>query len=287
MPTSPSTVRSDHRPDTQPSHRSAFAGEEWLLYPDLIDQLRPDPRPDWWTRLRHATAEFLLDPEIDERDHREHATCSVRRYQQELAHRAHHIIVLRVTAGWWHGPALYGYQLRHNVDTDPTGRRGTRYRLILNLHRARVVPVMFARYVHDGLGDDVIAVRLATDPRWYPPPLDPGTGKPCRWTPARVRTILTQPAYLGYVVWGRTRHGHPARSDRWQVSGRATHAALVTPHVFWAAYDRRHPTLDAELDHVLDGDVDGAGVHSGEHHSEQSGHRTSCLGFGEQTGQRR
>ncbi len=259
MPASPSTPSANStRPRSR--RRGAFAGEDWLLYPELIDQDRPAPRIGWWSRLRHATADHLSDPMADAPDRRKQDTRAVRRYQRELGHRAWRTTVVRVTAGWWHGPAPYGYQLRHRLDTDPTGLQGRRYRLILDNRRASVVPTIFSWYVHDGFGDDAIAVRPATDPHAYPPPLDPVSGQPCRWTPARVRTILTQPAYLGYAVWGRTRHGLPTPETRWHVSDRATHPALVAPDVFQAAYRRRYPDLDTlhdpDFDPSLDDDWD-------------------------------
>jgi hypothetical protein len=52
--------------------------------------------------------------------------------------------------------------------------------------------------------------------------------------------MLRNPAYLGYAVWGRTRHGQPGPERYWACSYHASHSALVDPELFWAAYDRTH-----------------------------------------------
>jgi hypothetical protein len=250
MPNSPNTPSDNSR--TARSRHGAYAEEDWLLYPELIDHLRPDPAPGWWARLRRATARHLADPTTAARDRRRHATRAVRRYQRQLGFRAWRTTAQRVAAGWWYGPAPYGYQLRRHHDTDDTDRRAWRHRLVTDAHRASVVPVIFAWYVQDKLGDARIAARLAADPRTYPPPLDPVTGQPCPWTPTRVRTILAQPAYLGHVVWARTRHGRPQPETRWHIGDHATHPALITPEMFWTAYHRRYPNLTATDDVALD-----------------------------------
>lgn len=284
--TSPhSTIPRKPGPDAPRSRRSTrpldpFSVSDCILYPELIDLRHAAARPGWWRRLRHALADCLDDEETQDRESRVEDTRAVRRYQEELHFRVRLTTIRRVRAGWWHGPAPYGYHLQRQRTTDETGRPAQRGHLIVNAYRAPVVPIIFAWYVHNGLSEDAIAVRLAADPAAYPPPQDPITRYSCRWTPARVRTILDQPGYLGYVVWGRVRRGQPVPSTRWYVSAEPTHPALVDPAVFWAARDRRYPGVDAALedDPELDldeggwdinQDDDGTGAPPTEPHTEQ------------------
>lgn len=114
--------------------------------------------------------------------------------------------------------------------------------------------------MRDRLGPTAIAARLATDPDRYPPPVDHRTGRTRPWTPGVVRGIVSNPAYLGYVVRGRTRRGRPQPDDRWIRSLDHSHPHLVEADLFWAARDKLHPALrppDTD-DSNADGSTDGS-----------------------------
>jgi hypothetical protein len=163
----------------------------------------------------------------------------VRRYQQELSWRSTSVRIARVREGWWHGPAPYGYQLSTRQLTDSPDHAGIRHRLVIDEQRAGTVPLIFTWFVRDGLGHAAIAARLAADTDRYRPPARPAGTR--AWPPARIRAILTNPAYLGYVVYGRTRQGRAQIEDRWIWSWQPSHPPLVEETLWWAARDKLYP----------------------------------------------
>jgi len=200
---------------------------------DLIT-LDPGPRDRrWWWRLRLALADLLAPPT---RRHTERwaQAATVRRYQQELANRAATALTERVRAGWWLGPAPYGYQL--------TRAPGGRHRLAVDDHRAATIRHIFAWHTLDQLTVGQIRRRLTADPDQHLAPVDPHTGQPRPWTTKIVRGVLTNPAYLGYSVRRRrTSDGRPLPPEAWLRSDHPAHPALIDPDTFWAAYYRLHP----------------------------------------------
>ncbi|KAA9159457.1 hypothetical protein FPZ12_020375 [Amycolatopsis acidicola] len=141
--------------------------------------------------------------------------------------------------GWWLGPAPYGYVLDHRWVEHHARPGGWRHRLAVDELRAPVVPAIFAWHLHDKLGERAIVRHLVE--QHHPQPLDPVSGRLSAWSPARVRTILNNPAYLGYVVRGRKVRGTEQPPERWTWSRQRSHEALVKPSVFWAVYNSRSP----------------------------------------------
>lgn len=164
---------------------------------------------------------------------------AIGRYHHTLAMRSRWARESHAYQGWWPGPAPYGYHLtQHRVD-DEHGREPVwRRRLAIDPRRAPSVPVIYGWSVHDRLSDTAIAVRLAAEHR--PPPIDHVTGRVRAWSPAAVRTILTNPAYLGYVVCRRSHRGRPQPPERWLWSPAPAHPALIEVDLFWASHHRHH-----------------------------------------------
>lgn len=198
----------------------------WAPWSESITD-KPRPVRTWLYRL---VCELAWPVFVQERHRLE--TAAIRGYQRELAFRAWYRRYLDAIDGWWAGPPPYGYQVHLHHVTDDEGRTRTLRRLVPDEDCARVVPVIF-RWHLDGHGPSVIAARLAADPELYPPPRG--------WTAKVVRGLLTNPAYLGYVVHGRTRHGVPQPPRHWTWSLDQAHPALVGPAQFWSTYYRLHP----------------------------------------------
>nr|WP_052478335.1 recombinase family protein [Kibdelosporangium sp. MJ126-NF4]CEL17664.1 Recombinase [Kibdelosporangium sp. MJ126-NF4]CTQ91109.1 Recombinase [Kibdelosporangium sp. MJ126-NF4] len=200
----------------------------------------------WWRRLRFTLGRAVAGG-ADVREQRHIRVQAVRDYHRDLARRSQAVLNQRTRNGWWLGPAPYGYRLtQHCADHEAHPR--WRHRLAIDPDRAAVVPAIFAWFVHDRLTDHAIAIRLSTAPDQYPRPLDHTTGQPRHWTPAIVRTIRTNPAYLGYAARERTHDGRPASRDEWVWSTEPSHPALISPSTFWAAYNRDSLPPEAELD---------------------------------------
>lgn len=219
--------------------RRQISPDDCYLYPALINHYSPEPPLRWYQRARRALAEYLAEP-TEHIERRWNATNGVRAYQRELALRAHSVLRQRVRDGWWLGPAPYGYRLRQCWVGDRYCRANQRHRLIPDWQRAGTVPVIFDWYVHEHLTERAILARLVAHPQQHPQPLDPVTAQQRPWTPDRVRTVLAQPAYLGFSVWGRTTHGQPRLPHGWVWSDQPSHQPLVGPAQFWGAYDRLH-----------------------------------------------
>lgn len=167
---------------------------------------------------------------------------AIRIYHRDLAIRAKRARHDDARAGWWSGPAPYGYRiLRHRL-RDHAGRLRTRRLLVVDDTRAPLVATIYDWYTDEQLTPTEIAARLAAHPDRYPPPVDHTTGQLRPWTVGIVRGILTQPAYLGYVTTGRTSAGITQPMHRWTWSIAPSHPALINATRFRAAYNRRQHT---------------------------------------------
>ena len=80
------------------------------------------------------------------------------------------------------------------------------------------------------LGVPTIHARLTADPGTYPP-ADPETG----WTLGGIYSMLANPKYTGYQVFGRRRKGKPVPPDKWYWSDQPTHPAIVDRDTWEAA----------------------------------------------------
>lgn len=192
------------------------------------------PRPNWLERLLNK----LDEAEIADMQVRLHQPPrQVRAYQQALARRSQLVLIQKVREGQWLGTAPYGYRrVSHTLGNNPRPRE-ERHRLVVDHRRSPAVPVIFDWYVDQRMGISAIAARLAADLDRFPPPLDPRTGQQRYWTIYSIRTILTNPAYLGYVVWRRRWRGQLQPRERWIWSDEPSHPALVDSEMFWTAHD--------------------------------------------------
>lgn len=163
---------------------------------------------------------------------------AIRAYHDELTARSQRTKHADACAGWWTGLAPYGYRRITQRTHDTGGRRRTRHLLSLEPHRAPVVPTIYGWYLTDQLSVELIAQRLAADPGHYPLPLD-HNGRSRAWTTSIVRGVLDNPAYTGYTVRGRTRHGVRQPVDRWVWSVGPSHPALINATQFRAVRNRR------------------------------------------------
>lgn len=155
-----------------------------------------------------------------------------------------------VREGWHIGPVPYGYRpLRIRIT--PVGRRPRyRTRLLIEPVEASVVEMIFWWRVHYGLPVDGIVQRL-TSAR-HPAPIRLATIEPDEWTSAVVQTILSNPKYTGYQVWGRTHNGSMVPSEHWVWSGPGAHPPVVDTEIFLAAQRLSsrvsdHPATDGHV----------------------------------------
>lgn len=230
----------DNEPRNWPPLRGTRRPDDVLLYPALIDQRPGWPQPSRWHRFLRVVADWLGAATARDEERRIQSE-GVRRYQLQVGWRSKAVLISRVSEGWWLGPPPYGYRLAtHRVD-DGSGHIVVRHRLALDEERADTVGVIFSWFVRDGLGRTAVAARLAADADRYPLPVDHSTGEPRSWTSVVVYGILSHPAYLGYVVRGRTRCGRSQPENRWIWSQQRSHPPLVDDVVWWAARDKLCP----------------------------------------------
>jgi site-specific DNA recombinase len=138
--------------------------------------------------------------------------------------------------GWNIGTPPYGYtadRVTHPVPAK-AALGATKTRLALDEVRAPIVAAIFAWRTGDRLGLRAIAARLNADPGKYPPP------RPGGWTATGVNSILANPKYTGYMVYGRTRKNGTRRGlrvppDEWIWSPQPSHPAIITRATWDAA----------------------------------------------------
>ncbi|MFD8494852.1 recombinase family protein [Amycolatopsis sp. NPDC059657] len=223
-------------PEPERRPRRVSRRDDPVLYPALRHRERQQGSPGRWQRLREALADYLTSPYAHD-DWHETVHQGVRAYQRELGWRSRSALRQRTLDGWWLGPAPYGYVLeRHWVEAE-SGRGRWRHRLVVDGLRAPVVPLIFTWYLRDKVGERAIVRRLIDQE--CPQPADPASGRSRAWSPAVVRGILNNPAYLGYVVRGRTLRGLDRPPECWTWSQQPCHRALVEPAMFWAVYNSR------------------------------------------------
>jgi hypothetical protein len=214
------TTERGHRPHRVPRR------DDPVLYPGAQDRAPDQESRSRCQRLREYLAERLTAPYDGGR--REFADRGVRAYQRELARRSRGALRQRIREGWWHGPAPYGYTLQGHRAGD------RRPRLVVDELRAPVVPLIFTWSLHGNLSDRAIARRLTE--QQHPLPVDPVSGWPRAWSWAIVRTVLANPAYLGYVTRDRTVRGAAQPPECWIWSRQRSHPALISPAAFWAVH---------------------------------------------------
>jgi hypothetical protein len=179
-----------------------------------------------------------------------------------------------VRAGWNTGGVPYGYRARRVLVTPAHGRPRWRSHLIIEPVEAATVALIFTWRAADRLTTSEIARRL--NAARYPRPLDPATGQPRPWTPRLIRTVITNPKYLGRQAWGRTHHGRPVPAQNWTWSAPNPHLALVTAETFAAAQLTQARSADVDPTRATTGAVSTPAATGQEPHNQPDGATRSC-----------
>jgi site-specific DNA recombinase len=169
-------------------------------------------------------------------------------YVRDLIERSRAGMEESVRQGWHTGgPAPYGYVLEPHPHPNPQKAREGRkkHRLVINPVRGPIVLLIFTWYVEDELGLGTICERLNSDLDRYPPPKrnrKDENGLPQTWSKSQLHSLLRNPKYTGYNVWGRhdKRRGRPVLRPRekWVWSATPTHEAIVPRELFDAVEER-------------------------------------------------
>jgi site-specific DNA recombinase len=169
-------------------------------------------------------------------------------YVRDLIERSRAGMEESVRQGWHTGGRPpYGYVLEPHPHPNPQKAREGRkkHRLILDPTRAPIVAMIFADYTENGLGLSAICEKLNRDLDRFPPPTpnrkDENELRPT-WSRSQLRSLLRNPKYTGYNVWGRhdKRKGRPLIRPReqWVWSPVPTHEAIISREVFDSVEDR-------------------------------------------------
>jgi site-specific DNA recombinase len=196
---------------------------------------------------------FATDEPLD-LEGTEPATILLRRTKQNIAE----YFRLQLKQKMWRGMrthAAEGYNLGKVIDgylpdkiPHPAPAKAahgrTKTRFALDELRAPIIAAIFEMRAWQKLGVPAIHARLCADPATYPPK-DPETG----WTVGGVYSILANPKYTGYQVFGRVRKGKKVTPDKWYWSEQPTHPPIVDRDT-WAAAQK----IGAEHRSSRDGD---------------------------------
>ena len=146
-------------------------------------------------------------------------------YVRDLIERSRAGMEESVRQGWHTGgPAPYGYVLDPHPHPNPQKAREGRkkHRLIVDTVRGPIVLMIFAWYVEEALGLGTICERLNSDLDRYPPPKRNRKDEndlPQTWSKSQLHSLLRNPKYTGFNVWGRhdKRKGRPVMRprDKW------------------------------------------------------------------------
>ena len=170
---------------------------------------------------------FATDEPID-LDGTDPATILLRRTKQNIAE----YFRLSLKQSMWRGMrthAAQGYNLGKVIDgylpekiphpaPSKAAQGRTKTRLVLDEQRAPIIAAIYQMRAWEKLGVPTIHARLTADPATYPAP-DPETG----WTLGGLYSILANPKYTGYQVFGRRRKGRPVPAGKWYWPGQPTH----------------------------------------------------------------
>lgn len=133
-----------------------------------------------------------------------------------------------VRAGYHLGPVPYGYRALPVPAIDESGRAHLRRRLHHDPTTAPTVRLIFHLRARQHRSYAAITHQLITVA--LPPP-GQGHDGPRLWTADAVRRIVTNPVYMGWQVWGRTRRGRRTDPAQWVVCTDA-HEPIVTELLF-------------------------------------------------------
>ena len=169
-------------------------------------------------------------------------------YVRDLIERSRAGMEESVRQGWHTGgPAPYGYMLEPHPHPNPQKAREGRkkHRLIVDPVASPIVLMIFVDYVEKGMGLGAICEKLNSDLDRYPPPKrnrkDVNDLRQT-WSKSQLHSLLRNPKYTGYNVWGRhdKRRGRPQLRPReeWVWSATPTHEAIVSRELFDAVEER-------------------------------------------------
>lgn len=148
------------------------------------------------------------------------------RYREQLVTMSRRTIVRLVRSGYNLGQVPYGYAPAWFRTGLPNQAHARRTVLVAeNTPEAHTVQAIFAMRAR-GMTIRQITRRLTAEPR-YPAP-HAAAGRSAGWTEYRVRSILANPKYTGWQLWGRTRNGLSVPPTDWVWSHGPRHTALVT-----------------------------------------------------------
>ncbi len=169
-------------------------------------------------------------------------------YVRDLIERSRAGMEESVRQGWHTGgPAPYGYMLEPHPHPNPQKAREGRkkHRLVIDPVQGPIVLLIFTWYVEDELGLGTICERLNSDLNRYPPPKrnrKDVNDLPQTWSKSQLHSLLRNPKYTGFNVWGRhdKRRGRPVLRprDKWVWSAAPTHEAIVPRELFDAIEER-------------------------------------------------
>ena len=169
-------------------------------------------------------------------------------YVRDLIERSRAGMEESVRQGWHTGGRPpYGYMLEPHPHPNPQKAREGRkkHRLILDPVRAPIVVMIYEDYVELGMGLGTICEKLNSDLDRYPPPRRNRKDEndlPQTWSRSQLYSLLRNPKYTGYNVWGRhdKRKGRPALRPReqWVWSAEPTHEAIISKELFAGVEER-------------------------------------------------
>ncbi len=169
-------------------------------------------------------------------------------YVRDLIERSRAGMEESVRQGWHTGgPAPYGYALEPHPHPNPQKAREGRkkHRLAVDPVQAPIVLLIFTWYLEDEMGLGTICEKLNSDLDRYPPPKrnrKDVNDLPQTWSKSQLHSLLRNPKYTGFNVWGRhdKRRGRPVMRPReqWVWSARPTHEAIVPRELFDAVEER-------------------------------------------------
>ena len=169
-------------------------------------------------------------------------------YVRDLIERSRAGMEESVRQGWHTGGRPpYGYTLEPHTHPNPQKAREGRkkHRLILDPVKAPIVVMIYEDYVERGMGLGTICEKLNSDLDRYPPPRRNRKDEndlTQTWSRSQLYSLLRNPKYTGYNVWGRhdKRRGRPVLRPReqWVWSAEPTHEAIISKELFAGVEDR-------------------------------------------------
>jgi site-specific DNA recombinase len=163
-------------------------------------------------------------------------------YVRDLIEKSRRGMEESVRQGWHTGGRPpYGYMLEAHTHPNPSKAREGRHkhRLVIDPARGPVVLMIFEDYCLRHLGLGAICEKLNRNPDRFPPPVPnrkDENGLPHTWSKSVINSMLRNPKYTGFNVWGRhdKRRGRPLIRPRaeWVWSEQPTHEAIISRALF-------------------------------------------------------